>query len=489
MENLPPLWDHQIKAIDEAKNRDFYGLFCDPGTGKTRTMLEILRGKFNHHKTLLPTVIFAPSVVVPNWKAEIAKYTKIPTELVFLLQGSQRDRIAIVEGAPIQAIFVTNFEALAVMPELINTLEKKIKSFDGPRVLIADEVHKLKDPTSKRTKRAMELAQFFRYRFIMTGTPILNDLMDIYAQFKIMDLGKAFGHNFFSFRARYFEDKNRFMPAHVKFPDWQPLPGAADEIQKKVHENAAIAKKEDCLDLPPLVKKVVEVEMGPEQKRLYNEMKKDFIATFELENVSGEKVAKHSIAELALTKALRLNQIVSGHIKLEGDDVVEDMVVKIKDNPRKKALKELLEDIAPYHKVIVWAVYKSNYEDIKEVCADLGLGFVELTGETKDKQFEINLFEKDKDIRVLIGNPGAGGIGVNLVEASYMIYYSRGFSLEHDIQSEARNYRGGSEKHDKVTRIDLLARGTIDELILNSLESKQKLSEKVLRAYVAQIDD
>lgn len=476
------LWKHQVKAIAEAKDRDFYGLWADPGTGKSRTVLEIVRNKYAENMQILPTLIFCPSVVVPNWKNEILKYTKIKEEKIVLLQGSGKSRIKKVQESQTNSIFVTNFEALAVMPDLIKEIHQKFSSWETPKILICDEVHKLKDPTSKRTKTAIALSKYFKYRFILTGTPILNDLMDIFAQFKIMDQGKHFGDNFFSFRHKFFIDKNAHMPSHVKFPNWQPVPGADEKIKTIVQNNGMIAKKSECLDLPKLVKKVVEVEMGAEQKRLYDAMKKDFIASFDMKNNEGEvTTTKHSIAELAITKALRLNQIVSGHIKLEGTDGDDGVVVNLKDNPRKKALKDILEDIAPYHKVIVWAVFKANYDDIKEVCADLGLGFSELTGQTKDKQYMIDLFENDKNIRVLIGNPSSGGIGVNLTAASYMIYYSRGFSLEHDIQSEARNYRGGSERHESITRIDLVCKGTIDELVMQALSEKQQLSDKILR--------
>jgi SNF2 family DNA or RNA helicase len=88
---------------------------------------------------------------------------------------------------------------------------------------------------------------------------------------------------------------------------------------------------------------------------------------------------------------------------------------------------------------------------------------------------------------VLIGHPGSGGIGLNLIEASYMIYYSRSFSLEHDIQSEARCYRGGSERHQSITRIDLVTPGTIDELVMKSLATKQELSDKILKEKMGEI--
>ena len=92
----------------------------------------------------------------------------------------------------------------------------------------------------------------------------------------------------------------------------------------------------------------------------------------------------------------------------------------------------------------------------------------------------MNDFRTNSDVRVMVANQAAAGVGINLVEASYSIYYSKNFSLEHDLQSEARNHRGGSEMHDKVTRIDIVAKGTIDELITEALMNKQNIGEQIL---------
>jgi SNF2 family DNA or RNA helicase len=154
--------------------------------------------------------------------------------------------------------------------------------------------------------------------------------------------------------------------------------------------------------------------------------------------------------------------------------------VELKDVPRLEALRELLEDLTDGHKVIVWAVFKANYAMIGALCRKLGIEYTELTGEIKDKDTNVHKFRTDPKCRVLIANPGAGGVGINLVEASYSIYYSKGFSLEHDIQSEARNYRGGSHIHEKITRIDLVAKGTIDDIINEALRNKLDVAQQVL---------
>lgn len=474
------LWEHQRLAIEKAKELDYYALFFQVGTGKTATCINILREKYSKHKKLLPTLVIAPPVVVFNWKSEILRYSKIKAEKIVPLVGTGKDRLKLLRESDPCSIFVTNFETLNMI-EVFEALKTMLRN--TPSCLVIDESQKIKDITAKRTKRSIELGDIASYRYILTGTPILNDLMDIYSQFRVLDRGQTFGHNFFTFRARFFEDKNKSMPANKYFPLWQPIRGADRKIKELIEPMSMYVEKSQCLSLPPLVKKVIEVHMSKEQQRLYDSMKKDLVATI----TTSDGQDRHSIAELAITKALRLMQIVSGHIRIEGQDGEETKTVRIKDNPRKDALRDLLEDIAPYEKCLVWAVYRSNYEDIREVCTKLGLKYVELNGETKDKDAEAHKFRTDPEVRVLIGNPMSAGIGINLVEASCMIYYSRTFSLEADLQSEARCFRGGSEQHQKITRIDLVTPASLDELVVKCLASKQELSDKVLKQKLGEI--
>lgn len=473
------LWEHQIEAIKKAET--CFALFFEPGTGKTRTTIEILRKVYTINQRLLPTVVLCPPVVISNWKSEILKYSKIKSENIVLLTGNAKEeRLPKIKEANPNSIFVTNYEALN-MPEVFEALKTILKK--TPSCLVLDESHKCKDITAKRTKRAIEMADIATYRYLLTGTPILNDLMDIYSQFRILDRGQRFGTNFFSFRARFFEDKNKAMPAAKYFPNWKPIKDADKKIKEIIAPVSMHVEKSKCLSLPPLVKKVIEVEMGKEQARLYESMKRDLVATIKTE-CGGEK---HSIAELAITKALRLQQIVSGHIRVEGENGEDAKTIHIKDNPRKEALKQILEDIAPHHKTLIWAVFKANYEEIRDVCKKLELEYAELHGEIKDREAQMHKFNNDPKCRVLIGHPGSGGIGVNLVEASHMIYYSRSFNLEFDVQSEARNFRSGSEKHKSITRIDLVCPATIDELVLKALASKQALSQSVLKQHIEEI--
>lgn len=345
---------------------------------------------------------------------------------------------------------------------------------------MADESHRIKSPTSKRSKALIKLGQNIKYKYILTGTPVLQSPLDLFTQIQFLDNGKTFapcGTNFFAFRNAYFVNRNANAPAHVSWPDWRIRPGAVEDISARIAEISMHVKKSECLDLPPLVKKTIPVELSKEQQKHYESMKKHFITTLN---------DKACTAQLAITKGLRLQQIVSGFIALE-----DGTIVNLKDNPRAAALKDLLEDLVceQKQKVIIWACWRENYRQIAEVLNSLKINFVEVHGETptKKRQEAIDQFCKDNETFVFLGNQGAAGIGINLVEAPFSIYYSRNFNLEHDIQSEARNYRGGSEIHTKVTRIDLVASGTIDEHILTALAAKQDIGERLLKDVSMQI--
>jgi len=307
----------------------------------------------------------------------------------------------------------------------------------------------------------------------MTGTPILNNMMDIYQQFRILDGGKSFGQNFFAFRKKFFEDRNTGMPKQRYFPDWQPKAGAFAKISELISMKSNHVKKEDCLDLPPLVKKRLSVDMFGDQLKAYKEMRDTFVAFLKSDHGETKRTA---VAQMAMTKALRLQQIVSGFVM---DD--EGKAHRFKDNNRIHILKDTLEQLATGHKVIVWACFRENYKQIRDVCRVLKLDYAELHGDIKDKQTQLEKFTGNDKCRVMIANQAAGGIGVNMVEASYSIYYSRSFNLGDDLQSEARNYRGGSEIHDRVTRIDLVTAGTIDDRVLEALAAKKSIGDMILQ--------
>jgi len=466
----PRLWLHQAKALEMATRKDVteFAFLFEMGTGKTLTTIKVMRYLYNKDRTMLPTLIVGPVIILENWKNEILKFSKIKEERICVLQGPVKKRIEkfwkYQKKFLGKFICITNYEGLSSSNEFFELLRDWT-----PSILVIDESQRIKSHNSKRTKLITDIADRATYRYLLTGTAILNSALDIYAQYRALDGGRTFGHNFYSFRAKYFYDKNSGMPSHKHFPDWKIRDGANEELNKKIYTKAMRAVKSECLDLPPLVKTRIPVEMSPKQARLYKEMEKHFIAYLD-ENTS-------TTADLALTKTLRMLQIVTGYAKDENE--VEHSF----DTPRKAALKELLADITPNHKVIVWACFKENYKQVKEVCNGLAIDYVEAHGSitNKNKYANVDKFNNDPDCRLFLGHPASLGIGINLVASSVCIYFSRGYSSEQNQQSEARNYRGGSEIHDKVTRIDLYTPGTIDEVILHALDKKLANAEEILK--------
>lgn len=476
MLNLPSQWKHQADAVAKAKNLSCFGLFNDPGTGKSRTVIDILRGKYLGAGRVLRTLILAPPIVLDNWANEWRKYSAIPRSQVTVLSGSSKQRLKLFQERQ-AGIVVTNYEGLQ-MEELYAALQAW-----QPEALIFDECHRLANYKAKRSKLADGLANPGTKKsplprplvYMLSGTPVMNSMLDIFQQYKILDGGETFGSNFFGFRAKYFRDKNAHMNRQNYFPNWVPIQGADEDIARLMAKNSMRVKKEACLDLPPLVDQTIEVEMSPKQAAAYRSMLKDYVAFFE----KGD--TKHaSVAELAITKGLRLMQIASGYIKT---DAGEELAFDEGFTPKQEALYQVLEDLVAHHKVIIWANWKHNYKQIREVLDKLKVKFLEMNGDhgPKKNREAAALFESDDSYRCIIGHPESAGEGINLVSASYSVSYSRDFSWRRFVQASARNHRGGSEIHEKVTRIILLTKQTIEAEITMKLIAKEEISESVLR--------
>lgn len=488
MENLLlPAWKHQLDAVAKAKDLPGFGLFNDPGTGKSRTVIDILRGKYAASGRVLRTLIFAPPIVLDNWAAEWAKYSKIPRSKITVLSGSGKQRLKLFDSKAFERtekaechtdhIFVTNYEAMQ-MEDLYEAFQMW-----QPEAIVFDECHRLANYKAKRSKLADQLANPGTKKsplprplvYMLSGTPVMNSMLDIFQQYKILDGGETFGSNFFGFRAKYFRDKNAFMNRTNYFPNWVPIQGADEEIAKLMAKNSMRVKKEACLDLPPLVDQTIEVEMSPKQSLAYKSMLKDFVAYFEKDN----KIHV-SVAELAITKGLRLMQIASGYVK---SDSGEELTFEDGFTPKQEALYQVLEDLVAHHKVIIWANWKHNYKQIREVLDKLKVKFLEMNGDhgPKKNREAAALFESDDSYRCIIGHPESAGEGINLVSASYSVSYSRDFSWRRFVQASARNHRGGSEIHEKITRIILVTKNTIEGEITRKLAAKEEISESVLR--------
>lgn len=488
----PVLWGHQEKGFKLAVNKSEFGFIFDCGTGKSLTVIKTLRYKFAFHKRMLKTLIISPKITLENWKDEWLKFSRIEEKYILVLDGPVEKRIEkfirALETIGQNLIVITNYDG-PIMNKGVKR-EKVIDPVSGltkykyvkplkqsasdkffqalmqwkPEVLVCDESHRCADGQSKRTKTMKKLSSVTMYRYIMTGTFMPNDEIDVFAQFLILDRGQTFGENFMAFRAHYFYNAT---PNSIA-PKWILQPHLKEEFNAKVASKTMSAKKEDCIDLPELVEKMQLVYLEGEQLRLYNEMREEMITYLEDEAV---------VAEIAITKMLRLNQICSGFVKTDSGEII-----RIKNGAKEVALLDMLEDLRG-QKIIIWAVFHEDYDIIREVCNKLKIPCCEAHGKTKNNIETVRMFDQDWKEGVIIGHPRAIGEGINIKSAGVRFYYDRTYSYVEREQSETRNFRGGSiDYHDKILSIDLTAKGTVDETTIKVVKNKWTKNRDIIEA-------
>jgi SNF2 family DNA or RNA helicase len=476
-------YDHQKIMATVACELDGCAFLCEMGTGKTRAAIAAAQKLLADGKVDLVLVV-CPKGVMNTWEREVRQWSRLSP---LQLRGSGREvahtlaLYARTEQLP-QRVLVVNYDK-------VDSLKADfVRLCRGKRVLIVlDEMHKIKNPQAAVTQACMELSRHATYRLGMTGTPIANGAYDIWSQWYFVDLGITFGANFVQFRREFFTE-------YAWSWEIDPNAGAHDEIGTRIQLRGLRYRKEDCLDLPPKTFETVEVEMTPVQRAAYNEMRDELIAWLrsgnrvepadadeDLEDDSDVALADMNVASAAnqLVAMMRLTQITSGFVKTEAGTIHA-----FTPNPKLEKCDELVREIlATGRSVIVWAVYTADIEAMLQRFADLGP--VRIDGTQRGASGERERAEAEESFqsgraRLLIGNPGAGGVGLNLQRASTAIYYSQGYSHIARAQSEDRCHRSGSEIHPRITYIDLVCEDSIDQTVQGILEGKKEVAAAVV---------
>jgi len=466
---IPPLWEHQRQAIERATNR--FALFFDPGCGKSRTVIEIWR-KANP----LPakTIIFTPLNVCRNWENELRLYAGCDYSVYVVAGQSRVKKIAMLTAfvshtGPMPAFLICNIETLRKL-EYRHYLTASKSSF-----LILDESHNFKSPDSHQTKGLLVLIRLTKptHLYLLTGTPCPQGEIDLYTTFLL--LGKI-TENFFMWRKRYFNDKNEARRGGKNYwPEYVVTPAGKAQLRELLQECSMSAKKDLVLDLPELVRTNLYAEMSPAQKKCYESMKEYLFA---IDHEGNELNAANM-----LTRTLRLQQILAGFlgdVEISHEVRVGGLGWRVQRNNRLVALGDAiaLMDGAQF---IVWTIFKATYGQIGKLLSDKNISFGLLTGEQTAQERFRNMedFQAGK-LRALVSHPRAGGVGVNLTAASFSVHYTRSYNLVDDLQSEARSYRGGSERHKRITRIDIITPETVDEDIAEALRAKKSVQDFIL---------
>ena len=462
-------YEHQKDALKKCWNKESFAIFAEMGTGKTKIALDNACILYNKGK-IDRLLVVAPKGTYMNWvDQEIPVH--VPDYIEKKVLAWKQSTSAQYRQDLKDIKDLSNFEFKIMVMNVEAFSSKKGLDFAklfliGKSMMIVDESTTIKNPQAKRTKSILSLRKETKYRRILTGSPVTQSPMDLWSQMDFLDpeiLGQS---SYYAFRTRYAVviTANAAGGTHkyqkiVKFKNLAQLGQAVSPHSYRI-------LKKDCLDLPDKVFTKRPVELTEEQQKAYNEMKSNAMTMLH----TGETLTAVNV----LTQLMRLHQITCGHMKTDAGETV-----KLKNN-RLDELMQILGETTG--KVIIWANYIHDIVSIqKAINEEFGIeSSCNYYGGTKqeDRRACIKKFQDPENpVRFFIGNTQTGGYGITLTEASTVIYYSNNYDLEKRMQSEDRAHRIGQKN--KVLYIDLVAKGTVDEKIIQALRNKVNIASEI----------
>jgi SNF2 family DNA or RNA helicase len=457
---------HQMTALEKSWNKENFAYFMEMGTGKTKVLIDNLAMLYDKGK-VNGALIIAPKGVVGTWYNN-----ELPTHL-----PSHIENITVLWKAAITKKQKESLDELFSEGEGLHILIMNVEAFSTTKgmdfankflschrtMMAIDESTTIKTPTAKRTKNILKLAESAVYRRIMTGSPVTKNPLDLYTQCDFLSPWLLNFTSYYAFRNRYAEMKT----LHMHGRQIQVVNGFKNlgELSDKLKNFSYRVLKDDCLDLPDKIFIKRQISLTPDQRKLYEQMKKEAIAILK---------GKQSTTVNTLTQLMRLQQITCGHFT--ADDGATQPIA----NNRITELMDVLEETEG--KAIIWAHYQYDITAIiNAVVKKYGPGsIVDYYGLTPQEQRQPNIkrFQDDPKCRFIVGTPSTGGYGITLTAANTVIYYSNGYDLEKRLQSEDRAHRIGQKK--SVTYVDLMADDTVDEKIVQALRKKINIASEVL---------
>ncbi len=455
------LFKHQESGVDFLiKNKGCGALFWDMGLGKTTAALSSFVRIRQNNVVGIKLLVFCPlSLINAAWGSDISRFFHDLKWIDCHKKGFP----------PGYDVYLCNYEMLLSKK---NQLELSKIILNNKIMCVLDESSKIKNFKAKTTKEFLRLKKNFICRVVMSATPAPNDMSEYWAQMSFVD-DSLLQNNFYAFRNTYF---------HLSRGNQKMIPNGSfisreqareifskgwkyditlqkrEELIKRISPRCHYAKKEECLDLPDQVDEIRLVEMGTNQKRIYKQMSRDAITEIENNDI---------VAQVALTKLMKLRQITSGFaLTPEGE------AINIEENPKLKELLEILEQ-AGDKQIIIWANF---HHEIRTILKSLGDKATAIYGEVSDKDEAIEQFKTGQK-QYLVAHPKSAAHGLTFVNCSIQVFFSLDYSWEGYYQAKGRIHRYGQVN--KCTYIHLLCSESIDEQIYKVLLNKNSAVELV----------
>lgn len=458
----PPM-EHQRKGFLLTRDREYYGLFCEAGTGKTKIIFDTAAYLYSQGKITGMAVVAWPNGVHRNW-VETEMPDDLPdwcpvTAAVYssnLTKTKMRELSNALNAPDCLRIITYAAESFASEKAQANLL---MFLASGPILLVIDQSACIKNPQAKRTKFFLKKAgPMAAYRRILDGDPNAGGAPELYSQFSFLSQS-ILGHDTWtSFRNEYCEIGWFNEVKGIK--NQAKLREAIDGFSYRVLEK-------DCLDLPERIWKRWRFDLSSEERRIFEELRDESMAELNEEIIANT---------LPMVINLRMQQVASGWWPAKEVRMIEPSVPS-----RMAAFRDMLKEhdpIAPgAGKMLIYSRFRRDIELLK---AELGAAALSYYGDDSEEQRAENKvrFQEDPEIRYLIGQQQAMGIGLTLTAAEFIVFYANHPSLRLRTESEKRAHRKGQDRHVKV--IDLVANHTKDEKTLRMFRQNKDAAEAIL---------
>ena len=437
-----------------------FGFLFEMGCGKTLTAIAVTGAGYKLGK-IKRVLIVAPTSVCAVWPKEFADYADFRYTVKTLL-GTKPQRLkalADLEAFPFQSlkVAVINYEST-----WRDGIFEKLMEYDAD-LIIADESQRIKTHDAAQSKSMHQLGDKARYKLILSGTPVQNEAVDIFSQYRFLD-PTIFGTNFYAFRNRYAVMGGFNRKQIVQYKD-------LDELIRKEHSIAYRVTKEEALDLPEQTFQTRSIILSAKERAIYDRLRRDSFT--ELDN--GGKIT----ATTVLTKLLRLQQFTGGFLSALERFKDLDLV-----NGERVQMEICLPDLEGKKKLVIFARFIPEVLEIikrsENIIGKSGMKTVAIYGAIPKEQRGdiVQQFQKDPSTMVLVGQIDTAGTGITLTAADTCVYYSVTFNYATYSQSLARIHRIG--QRNTCTYIHLVAENTVDSTILKSLSKKEDLAKTVV---------
>lgn len=465
------LYKHQIRganmalrafgALDAKTPGGGFGELFEMGCGKTLTTIAVAGALYNLGK-IDRVLVVAPTSVCSVWPHDLNQFATFPWEARVLL-GDKKKRLKALnelENWPFKAlrIAVINYESTHR-----DGIFEALAAYK-PDLIVCDESQRIKNPSAAQSKALHKLGDAAPFRMILSGTPVQNNAVDLYSQYRFLDPA-VYGANFYAFKNRYCIMGGYGQHQIVGYRNM-------DELVEKEHSVAYRVTKEECLDLPQQTFINRYVQFTDAEQAIYEQLRKSSF----LELETGENVTATTI----LTMYLRLMQLTGGFLTAD-----ESTRPKQVNTAKLDALADIVDDyvVDAGKKLVIFARFRAEIAAIENLLRLRKIQYGSIYGDVpmEERGKIVEDFQTNPDTKVFVAQIQTAGLGITLHAASTAVFYSYDYNYANYAQALARIHRIGQRL--PVTYIHLVVDGSIDEKILAALENKEDMAKTVVDSW------